>query len=110
MASLAHVGEHETRLVSRKGNVYRRFPDLAAAIHIDLDCEAVLNGEVVVLDDGGHSQFYDLFRRRVVPVFYAFDLLWLDGGDLRERPLIERKGIDPVNQSVFRSWVCDFRA
>jgi len=48
--ALAHVGPDETRLESRKGNVFRSFADLAAAIHIDLDSQAVLDGEVVVLD------------------------------------------------------------
>jgi hypothetical protein len=37
--------------------------------------------------------FYELLRCRGNPVFYVFDLLWLDGKDLRERPLIERKRI-----------------
>jgi bifunctional non-homologous end joining protein LigD len=88
--ALAHVGPDETRLVSRRGNMYKRFTELAAAIHIELNCEAVLDGEIVCLDGNGRSQFYDLLRRRGTPVF-AFDLLWLDGGDLRSRPLIERK-------------------
>ena len=89
--ALAHVGPDQTRLVSRRGNVYKRFTELAAGIHIELDCEAVLDGEIVRLDGNGRPQFYDLLRRRGAPVFYAFDLLWLDGEDLRSRPLIERK-------------------
>jgi bifunctional non-homologous end joining protein LigD len=89
--ALAHVGPDETRLVSRKRNVYKRFTELAAAINIELDCEVVLDGEIVCLDGNGRPQFYDLLRRRGAPVFYAFDLLWLDGEDLRPRPLIERK-------------------
>jgi ATP-dependent DNA ligase len=32
-----------------------------------------------------------LMRRKGPVCFYAFDLLWLDGNDLRERPLYERK-------------------
>jgi bifunctional non-homologous end joining protein LigD len=53
----------------------------------------VLDGEIVILDAEGRPQFYDLFRRRGHgdPVFYAFDVLWLHGQDLRARPLIERK-------------------
>jgi bifunctional non-homologous end joining protein LigD len=35
--------------------------------------------------------FYELMRRRGPFCFYAFDLLWLDGRDLRDRPLLERK-------------------
>src|ERR1700674_3942777 len=89
--ALAHVGPDETRLVSRRGNVYKRFTELAAAIHIELNCEAVLDGEIVCLNENGRPQFYDLLRRRGAPVLYAFDLLWLDGDDLRSRSLIERK-------------------
>ena len=37
--------------------------------------------------------FYELMRRRGPFCFYAFDLLWLDGSDLRARPLIERKSL-----------------
>jgi bifunctional non-homologous end joining protein LigD len=89
--ALAYVGEYETRLVSRKGNTYKSFPDLCAAIHIDLDCEAVLDGEIVVLDSDGRPMFYELLRRRGGPIFYAFDVLWVDGKDVRSLPLIERK-------------------
>jgi ATP-dependent DNA ligase len=78
-------------LVSRRGNVYKRFTELAAAIHIQLDCEAVLDGEIVCLDENGRPQFYDLPRRRGAPVLYAFEVLWLDGNDVRSRPLAERK-------------------
>lgn len=50
---------------------------------------AVLDGEIVILDSDGRTQFYELLRRRGrgEPIF----LLWLDGQDLRARPLIERK-------------------
>jgi bifunctional non-homologous end joining protein LigD len=52
---------------------------------------AILDGEVVCLDGKGVSQFNQLLSRKAEPVFYAFDLLWLDGEDLRQMPLIERK-------------------
>src|SRR5207237_2578111 len=35
--------------------------------------------------------FYELMFRRGAPFFYAFDLLWLDGEDLRALPLSDRK-------------------
>jgi ATP-dependent DNA ligase len=65
------VGERETRLVSHKGNVYK-----------GLSSEAVLDGEIVILDAEGRPLFYELFLRRGrgETVFYAFDLLWLDWG------------------------------
>jgi hypothetical protein len=49
-----------------------------------------LFGEVVCLDSNGVSKFNQLMSRKGKPVFYAFDLLWLDGKDLRSLPLIER--------------------
>jgi ATP-dependent DNA ligase len=48
-----------------------------------------LNGEIVCLDGEGRSLFLELLRhRRADPVFYAFDLLWLDGDDLRGLALL----------------------
>ena len=52
---------------------------------------AILDGEVVCLDSNGVSQFNELMSRKGKPIFYVFDLLWLDGEDLRPLPLIERK-------------------
>src|SRR5687767_10782367 len=39
----------------------------------------------------GRSPFYDLMFRREWPYFMAFDLLALNGEDLRVKPLVERK-------------------
>jgi hypothetical protein len=39
----------------------------------------------------GRSQFNELLHRRGQPAFYAFDLLWPNGMDLRRLPLIRRK-------------------
>jgi ATP-dependent DNA ligase len=39
----------------------------------------------------GWPMFYELMRRRGPFCFYAVDLLWLDGSDLRDRSLFERK-------------------
>lgn len=46
---------------------------------------------MVCLDDQGRSQFNDLLFRRGEPRFYAFDLLWCDGKDLRFDGWHERK-------------------
>src|SRR5690606_15016560 len=62
-----------------------------------LDCEdAVIDGEVAVLSDKGVASFSALQAalssgRTERMLFYAFDLLRLDGEDLRDEPLIERK-------------------
>lgn len=52
---------------------------------------AILDGEIVCLNGDGHSEFNELLFRRAAPFFYAFDLLWVNGKDLRQVPLIERK-------------------
>ena len=87
--ALAYI-QDGCRLVSRKGIMYSRFKDLAKALS-SLPQEAILDGELVCLDDQGRTLFYDLMFNRAPAHFYAFDLLWLDGLDLRERPLVERK-------------------
>ena len=90
--ALAYVDDGHCELVSRKGHTYKRFQDLAQGIATDLNAaNAVLDGEIVCLDDQGRSQFYDLMFHRGKPYFYAFDLLYVDGVDLRELPLVERK-------------------
>jgi hypothetical protein len=54
---------------------------------------AVLDGEIACLEPDGRSHFYNLMFRREWPFFLAFDVLWLDGNDLRNLPLHRRKRI-----------------
>ena len=75
----------------RNGNVFRGFKELAEWIGRRLKVDAVLDGEIVVLDEYGRPQFNHLLFRRGVLYFYALDLLSLGGEDLRTVPLIERK-------------------
>lgn len=89
---LAYVDAEVSRLVSRNQHRFDEFASLATSIAEALDAErAVLDGEIVCLDGEGRSQFYELLARRGEPRFCAFDLLWVDGEDLRDRPLLERK-------------------
>ena len=74
----------------RRGTVHKSFPQLCAAIGAAIPGQAVLDGEIVHLDAQGKPRFYDLMRRRNPQHYCAFDLLWLDGHDLRELSLIER--------------------
>ncbi len=97
---LAYVEGDGARLVSRRGNPYRSFPRLCGAIGDELKCEAVLDGEIVCLDAEGRPHFYGLVRRRGEPILYVFDLLWLDGKDLRERPLIAETTCAPYTSSL----------
>ncbi len=90
--ALAYVENGICELISRKSHTYTRFKNLCQSIATDLKADnAILDGEIVCLDDQGRSRFYDLMFHRGEPYFYAFDLLWMDGADLRDLPLVERK-------------------
>jgi bifunctional non-homologous end joining protein LigD len=52
---------------------------------------AILDGEIVCLGPDGRSIFNELLFRRGNPVFYVFDLLFLNGRDIRQLPLVGRK-------------------
>ena len=90
--SLAYIENGQCELVSRNGNTFRNFKDLAHWIGEHLRIEnAVIDGEIACVDELGRSVFNDLLFRRRECVFFAFDLLFLNGDDLRTLPLIERK-------------------
>jgi len=61
------------------------------------NCDAVVDGEVVALNDEGLPDFQSLQTwqklQQATLVFYVFDLLWVDGYDITQLPLIERKKI-----------------
>jgi bifunctional non-homologous end joining protein LigD len=86
------------RLVTRRGLDWTaRFPAVAAALERLPADAAVLDGEVVALDDRGASSFQKLqnaLKGSAGPLtFFAFDLIHLDGYDLRETPLRVRKSL-----------------
>jgi bifunctional non-homologous end joining protein LigD len=90
--ALAFIENGQCRVVSRNGNQFKSFGSLARDLPRDIRSRsAVIDGEIVCLDNGGKSDFRDLFYRRREPVFAAFDLLSVDGGDCRKLPLSERK-------------------
>jgi bifunctional non-homologous end joining protein LigD len=91
--SRAAIENGTCNLISRRANTFKRFPDLRLALPNDLKRvdETVLDGEIVVLDDRGASQFYPLMSSNSKPIYAAFDLVYLDGDDLSELPLLERK-------------------
>jgi bifunctional non-homologous end joining protein LigD len=57
---------------------------------LDVD-EAVIDGEVIAVDETGRPQFYELLRVPRTASYVAFDILWLNGADLRSLPLTERR-------------------
>jgi len=90
--ALAHIHAGQGELVSRNGNTFRGFSELAnwIAKHVRIE-SAVLDGEIACIDEAGRPVFRDLLFRRRHCVFIAFDLIFLNGKDLRTLPLIERK-------------------
>ncbi len=104
--AFAVVADGAARLVSRRGeDLTSRYPELAP-LGAALDGRsATLDGEIVAIGEDGRPSFQRLQRRmgvtapltiaRRVPetpvTFIAFDLLELDGDDLRKRPYEERR-------------------
>ena len=77
---------------SRNGHTFKHWPQLCEELaHAVKAHDAIIDGEIVCLDARGRSNFKSLLFRPRVAVFYAFDLLAVDGEDLREWPLVERK-------------------
>jgi bifunctional non-homologous end joining protein LigD len=66
----------------------RRSDQVAAELKVEA---AILDGEVIAADETGRPQFYDLLRHTRRPSYVAFDVLWLNGTDLRPLPLSERR-------------------
>jgi bifunctional non-homologous end joining protein LigD len=84
----------DVRLLSRnERDLTRTYADLAAKGERLSAKEAVLDGEIVALDEAGRPSFQALQHasqaRRIV--YYAFDLLHLNGVDLVDMPLAERR-------------------
>jgi bifunctional non-homologous end joining protein LigD len=70
-----------------------RYPELAEALENERCDQFVIDGEVVAFE-GSETSFAKLARRgqENVPVFYyVFDILWLEGHDVRKLPLRTRK-------------------
>ena len=104
--AIAFIADGKVRLVSRNQNdLTPRYPELKELARFVKAKTAILDGEVVALDYQGRSSF-SLMQQRTgfrpggrrmaanadVPViYYAFDLLYLDGYDWRRVPLQQRK-------------------
>jgi bifunctional non-homologous end joining protein LigD len=88
--ALAYLQNGECKLISRNLKNLR-FESLKLALPKLAVKNAIIDGEICCLDYRGVSQFNQLLNRKAEPVLYAFDLIWLDGEDLRRLPLAERK-------------------
>ncbi|MDD5198624.1 MAG: non-homologous end-joining DNA ligase [Terrimicrobiaceae bacterium] len=97
--ALALRGSDEARLLSRnEKDLGAKFPEILEAVARLRVTDAILDGEIVALDENGVSSFqrlqaYELGEERPPLYFYVFDLLRLNGKDLLTRPLSERKAM-----------------
>jgi bifunctional non-homologous end joining protein LigD len=89
--ALAYIDDGHCELVSRRRNAYKSFKELQSSLAQLKVKNAIIDGELACLDSEGRSIFNELLLRKGCPIFYAFDLLYLNGRDLRQLPLIERK-------------------
>lgn len=93
----ARVHGSDISLYSRSGlNWTNKYPRIAKALENLAADNAVLDGEIVWVEETGRTDFQKLQNALKTSdtsriVYYVFDLLFLDGEDLRDKPLWERK-------------------
>jgi bifunctional non-homologous end joining protein LigD len=94
--AIASLNKGKVELVSRNNISLKKYTPIADALQ-ELKMNAVLDGEIVVLDEKGHASFQMLQQwtkeQKGFICYQVFDLLWYDGYDLTGLPLIERKKI-----------------
>jgi len=87
----------KTELYSRNNISFKeKYPLIAEALK-DFQKDIIVDGEIVSLDEKGNSHFQYLQSWQKYQqgelIYYVFDLLWMDGYDLTQLPLVERKRI-----------------
>ncbi|GAC1707102.1 MAG: hypothetical protein NVS9B7_18660 [Flavisolibacter sp.] len=94
--SLAYLNGNQVDIISRNNLSFAgRYREVTEALKI-LGLHAVLDGEIVALNDQGVADFQLLQNWQNNPTrlrYYVFDILWLEGFELTGLPLIERKGL-----------------
>lgn len=94
-----HLKHGVGTLITRNGlNWSNSFPHILNALEKIKAQEAIFDGEIVALDEDGRSHFQKLQNTLKSKndrnlVYYIFDLLYLNGEDLRSKPLAKRKEI-----------------
>jgi len=86
--------EHDSvRFMSRnKKELTKRFPELSTIHHAIKGRSAILDGEIVGLDENDVRCFEKLQnRKKCFVAYFVFDCLMLNGNDLRSKPLLFRK-------------------
>lgn len=95
--ALAFMNKGEVELLSRNNKTFNEKFYPIHRILQDWKINAVLDGEILVLNEKGISNFGNLQNWRSEAdgelVFYVFDILWYDGKNLMELPLNQRQAI-----------------
>ena len=106
--AVAFLAKNKVRLVSRNQNdLTAQYPELHNISSLIKAETAILDGEIAALDEHGRSSFSLMqqrtgiregrrrtaSRRDISVLYYVFDLLYLDGYDLRRVPLEQRKNV-----------------
>jgi bifunctional non-homologous end joining protein LigD len=115
--AIAYLNNKNVELKSRNDKSFNEkfYPVYEALVKLGIN--AILDGEVMVADDKGHANFGNLQNWRSEADgdlrYYVFDLLWLNGESLMEKPLVERRAIltkllPAKNETIFVS--TDFNA
>ncbi|HEY4337811.1 MAG TPA: non-homologous end-joining DNA ligase, partial [Puia sp.] len=105
--ALAYLKKGKVELRSRNNKSFEKYYPVYDELK-QWETSALLDGEIVVLNDKGQSNFNALQNWRSEAdgelIYYVFDLLWLEGKDLTGLPLIERRklleGIVPAEGIV----------
>jgi bifunctional non-homologous end joining protein LigD len=95
--ALAFVNKGEVELLSRNNKSFdSKFYPIHQVLK-DWKMDAVLDGEILVINDKGIANFGQLQNWRSEAdgelIFYVFDLLWYDGKNLMDLPLTERQAV-----------------
>lgn len=89
---LVHVTPESCSIRLRPGVEFDRLDELEAILQEQLVVrDAIFDGEIVALDRNGRPSFRELARRTSTIAYAVFDVLWLNGRDLRGLPLTRRK-------------------
>lgn len=93
--SLAFVNKGKVELLSRKNISFnKKFGPVVEGLK-DIDADLVLDGEIIAVNDQGKGDFQLLQQWQKTGqghlVYYVFDILWINGGNVMALPLVERK-------------------
>jgi bifunctional non-homologous end joining protein LigD len=92
---ISNVNKGKVTLYSREAQNYTaRYPIVVDSLS-SLKYAAVIDGEMVALNKEGKPDFAEIqnYNGNAPLIYYAFDILWLNGYDIKSLPLIDRKKI-----------------